>query len=170
MTEKLSVAELARTVNRWCEENRVEPASGQVGERVTERNIRYYRTLGLVDPPDAGAGRGYSEKHRLQVVAIRLLQARGLPLNRIQQLLYGRSLDDLRRIERQGLEEWKVEAVPAFRPAADESWRVTPLNDEFLLVSRRGRNLSETAREQILGILGDGGTNKRGGSAARLED
>ena len=170
MTEKLSVVELARAVNHWCAENRVEPASGQAGERVTERNIRYYRTLGLVDPPDAGAGRGYGEKHRLQLVAIRLLQARGVPLNRIQQLLYGRSVDDLRRIQKQGLEEWRAEAVPAFRPAAEESWRVTPLNDEFLLVSRHGRNVSEAARERILGVLGNGGTHKRGGSAARMED
>jgi DNA-binding transcriptional MerR regulator len=170
MTEMLSVAELARTVNRWCEENRVEPASGQAGVRVTERNIRYYRTLGLVDPPDTGAGRGYGEKHRLQLVAIRLLQARGLPLSRIQQLLYGRSLEDLRRIERQGLEEWKAEAVPVFRPAADESWRMTPLSDEFLLVSRNGRTVPEAVRERILELLGNGGTNKRGGRAARLED
>ena len=33
-----------------------------------------------MDAPLAGGGRGYGEKHRLQLVGIRLLQAEGLPL------------------------------------------------------------------------------------------
>src|SRR5439155_16344948 len=105
MNEMFSAEELAETVNEWCERHGVEPASGQAGERLTVRNIRYYRALGLLDPPLIGGGQGFGQKHRLQLVAIRLLQAQGLPLNRIQQLLFGRSLEDLKRIEKQGLAE-----------------------------------------------------------------
>ena len=51
-TELLSALDLAQTVNAWCDQHGVAPASGQAGQRITERNIRYYRSLGLLDPPD----------------------------------------------------------------------------------------------------------------------
>src|SRR5215475_3508569 len=103
MNEMLSAEELAESVNDWCQKHRVEPASGQAGERMTVRNIRYYRALGLLDPPTANGHHGFGEKHRLQLVAIRLLQAQGLPLQRIQELLFGRTLRELERIEKEGL-------------------------------------------------------------------
>ena len=165
MTEKFSMAELAGAVNRWCEAHGIVPASGQAGEQVTERNLRYYRTLGLVDAPESGGGQGYGSKHRLQVVAIRLLQAQGLTLTRIQQLLYGRSLADLKRIEKQGLAELPV-AATAFRPMADEAWRVTPLDDEFLLISRRGRVVPEAVRARLLAALENDGEQQGGLRAA----
>jgi hypothetical protein len=84
MPESLSLEELSQQVNAWCAEHGIEPASGQVGELVSERNVRYYRTLGLVDAPVDGR---YTEKHLLQLSAIRLLQAQGLPLRRIRELL-----------------------------------------------------------------------------------
>src|SRR3954469_4201951 len=98
----LSLPELADAVNDWCSEHDIEPANGQAGETVTERNIRFYRTMGLVDPPD---GAVYGEKHLLQLSAIRLLQAQGVPLRRIRDLLYGRSLAELREIRKRGLAE-----------------------------------------------------------------
>jgi DNA-binding transcriptional MerR regulator len=165
MRQTFSAAELAELVNRWCAEHRIAPVSGQAGERVTERNIRYYRTLGLVDAPESGGGQGYGEKHRLQVLAIRLLQAQGLPLTRIQQLLYGRSIEDLRRIEKQGLAELPAGAE-AFRPMADESWRVTPLDDEYLLISRRGRVVPEAVRARLLAALDNEGEQQGGQRAA----
>src|SRR4029077_19202110 len=105
MNEMFSAEQLAESINQWCERHGVSPASGQAGERMSVRSIRYYRTLGLLDPPLVGGGQGFGEKHRLQLVAIRLLQAQGLPLTRIQELLFGRTLEDLRRIEQQGLAE-----------------------------------------------------------------
>ena len=117
---------------------------------MTERNVRYYRTLALLDPPAAGGGQGYGEKHRLQLVAIRLLQAQGLPLNRIRDLLFGRTVEDLRTIEQRGLAEIEAAAVPHFRPSPAESWCVTPLDDEFLIVSRRGRSLPPDLRARLL--------------------
>src|SRR5678809_1032306 len=106
MNQSFSADQLAEIVNQWCEKHNVSPVNGQAGERMTVRNIRYYRTMGLLDPP-AGGGQGFSEKHRRQLVGIRLLQAQGLPLNRIQELLFGRSIEELQRIETEGLAEVK---------------------------------------------------------------
>ncbi len=153
MNERLSLSELAHAVNGWCEEHQIVPANGQAGEALSERNLRYYRSLGLIDPPVVGGGQGYGEKHRLQVSAIRLLQAQGLPLSRIRELLFGRDLAELRQIERQGLAERAGHRAHSFRPTLGEFWAVFPLDDSFLLVSRRGESISQEKREQILEIL-----------------
>jgi DNA-binding transcriptional MerR regulator len=153
MNDSFSVEELAQIVNDWCDEHSVSPASGQAGERISVRNIRYYRALGLLEPPLLGGGQGFGEKHRLQLVTIRLLQAQGLPLQRIQELLFGRSLEDLRRIEAQGLAELEQNSFTPFQPSATEAWRMTPLNDEFMLVSRRGRSIAPELRDRLLALL-----------------
>jgi len=153
MNEMFSAERLAEVVNEWCEKHGITPASGQTGERLSVRNIRYYRALGLLDPPLLGGGHGFSEKHRLQLVAVRLLQAQGLPLSRIQELLFGRPLEDLRRIEKQGLAEIGHTTVTPFRLSTAESWCVTPLNEEFMVVSRRGRSLSQELRDRLTAVL-----------------
>src|SRR5580698_7530423 len=133
-----SISELADRVNAWCSEHGIEPANGQSGELVSERNIRFYRTTGLVDAPESG-GAGYGERHFLQLAAVRLLQAQGLPLRRIRELLFGRPTAELREIQRQGLAEAKSLSVTrSLTPGAEELWRMIPINDEFLIVSRRG--------------------------------
>jgi len=139
-------------VNRWCQEHQIVPANGQTGEQITERNIRYYRTLGLVGAPDSG-GRGYRRLHRLQLIAIRLLQAQGLPLNRIRDLLYGRTLAELQEIEKRGLAELEATRVGQTRTVRQEFWSVMPLDDDFLLVSRRGRRIPAGVRERVLAAL-----------------
>jgi DNA-binding transcriptional MerR regulator len=153
MNEMFSAEELAEEVNQWCQRHGVVPASGQAGERMSERNVRYYRALGLLDPPESGGGKGFGEKHRLQLVGIRLLQAQGLPLNRIQELLFGRTLEELKRIENQGLQELTQSQTLAFHPSANEFWRVTPLDEEFMLVSRRGRGVGQELQGRILKLL-----------------
>lgn len=153
MDERYSLSELAERVNAWCDRRKVVPANGQAGEELTERNLRYYRSMGLVDPPVAGGGQGYGEKHRLQVVAIRLLQAQGLPLNRIRELLLGRDLAELRLIEKRGVDELDSRRKTFIQPATGESWIVYPLNDDYLVVSRRGRNLSPEQRNQMIEVL-----------------
>ena len=52
----------------------------------------------MLDAPESGAGRGYGRRHLLQLKAIRILQAHGLPLSRIQQLLFARSDKELEQI------------------------------------------------------------------------
>lgn len=161
MSALLSLEELSDRINGWCDEHGIAPASGQAGETVSERNIRYYRTLGLVDAPEGG---GYGEKHLLQLTAIRLLQAQGQPLRRIRELLYGRPLVELREIRRRGLAEAKrvTTAMRVTLPVQDELWRAIPLDDEFLLISRRGRPLTPFQREAVLHALrSDSETNHK---------
>jgi DNA-binding transcriptional MerR regulator len=160
MQASFSLEELSERINSWCEEHEVIPASGQAGEIVSERNIRYYRTLGLIDAPEGG---GYGEKHLLQLTAVRLLQAQGLPLRRIRELLYGRSVQELREIRRRGLSEAQRMTTGArmAMPVGDELWRAIPLNEEFLLVSRRGTPLTPAQREAVLLALGSGSEKPR---------
>ncbi|MEO8426181.1 MAG: MerR family transcriptional regulator [Verrucomicrobiota bacterium] len=153
MDKRFSISELVDTVNQWCDKHGIVPASNQAGERITERNVRFYRTMGLVDASESGGGQGYSEKHKLQVIAVRLLQSQGVPLRRIRELLLGRSLADLRRVEKEGLAEARLTPLPAFRLVPGEDWRMTPLDGEFLLVSRHNRTLSSELLEQIRDLL-----------------
>src|ERR1700724_2280941 len=100
MTSEYSLEELAAEVQAWAERHQVHPANGQSAEELTERTIRYYRTLGLLDPPQGSYAKTFSEKHRLQLIAIRLYQSQGLPLRKIRDELYGKSLEDLRALEK----------------------------------------------------------------------
>jgi DNA-binding transcriptional MerR regulator len=55
------------------------------------RTVRYYTTLGLLDRPDiVGRQARYGQRHLLQLLAIKGLQKRSLPLAEIQERLYGR--------------------------------------------------------------------------------
>jgi len=65
--------------------------SGRVRVVPDRRSIRWYTTIGLVDRPAAHRGRTamYGHRHLLQLVAIKRLQARGLPLVAIQAELAG---------------------------------------------------------------------------------
>ncbi|MGH7143859.1 MAG: MerR family transcriptional regulator [Planctomycetota bacterium] len=52
------------------------------------RTLRYYQTLGLIDRPVRYNGRSvYLQRHLLQLVAVKLLQADQYTLSKIQQLL-----------------------------------------------------------------------------------
>jgi DNA-binding transcriptional MerR regulator len=148
----MSLEALCERLNEWCDTHRVVPASGQAGERMTERSVRYYRTLGLVDAPEGG---GYGEKHLLQLMAARLLQAQGLPLRRIRELLYGRSVDELREVRDRGLAEAgrAAAARQISLPVAHELWRMMPLDDDFLLVSRRGTLLTPAQCDAVRAAL-----------------
>lgn len=149
----MTLDDLSQKVNAWCETHAIAPANGQAAEALTERTIRYYRTLSLIDAPNT-EGDPYGEKHLLQLVAIKLSQAQGLPLRRIRELLFGRTLEQLREIERRGAREAKDQRDAAgLFPASDELWRMTPLDGDFLLVSRTGRDLRPEQRRAILKVL-----------------
>jgi hypothetical protein len=142
MTEGMTLPELVEAVNVWCEEHRVEPANGQAADRLSERNVRFYRTTGLLEAPVSADGRGYGEIHRLQLIAVRLLQAQGLPLRRIRELLHGRTLEDLREIEKRGIAELaaaRCGGPDGLAATGTGTWSVAALDEDFLLVSRRGR-------------------------------
>jgi MerR-like DNA binding protein len=76
--------------------------SGRVRDLPDRRAIRWYTTIGLVDRPVAHRGRTalYGPRHMLQLVAVKRLQARGLPLVAIQQELAGATDAQLARVAR----------------------------------------------------------------------
>jgi DNA-binding transcriptional MerR regulator len=127
---------LADAVNDWCAEKGFVPVSGQAAENLSQRSLRYYRTLGLLDGPQAGDGTAYGERHFLQLASIRALQSRGMPLRRIQELLYGRDDANLRELlTRAKREQQPVATMPPF---SAETWNVTPLEGSFALIGRDG--------------------------------
>jgi DNA-binding transcriptional MerR regulator len=156
VTKEFSLEELAQAVRDWYEEHSVFPANGQAAEELTERSIRYYRTLGLLDPPVGNYIKTFTDKHRLQLIAIRLYQAQGLPLRKIRDELYGKSLDDLEALEKQAGKQGKHSlsiSAPLQMPVAGESWSVVPLTDEFLLVSRQNKQVPRGIVEKINQLL-----------------
>jgi DNA-binding transcriptional MerR regulator len=77
-------------------------SSGRVRDVPDRRAIRWYTTIGLIDRPLAHRGRTalYGPRHLLQLVAVKRLQARGLPLVAIQQELAGATDTELGRVAR----------------------------------------------------------------------
>ena len=77
-------------------------ASGRVRAVPDRRAIRWYTTIGLIDRPAGHRGRTalYGPRHLLQLVAVKRLQASGLPLVSIQQELAGASDTQLARVAR----------------------------------------------------------------------
>src|SRR2546430_9594341 len=88
------------------------------------RTVRYYTTLGLLDRPAiVGRQARYRQRHLLQLLAIKGLQVRALPLAEIQERLYGRSDAELEAlIEALGREAADTPAPP---PAAIRVREVT---------------------------------------------
>jgi DNA-binding transcriptional MerR regulator len=76
--------------------------SGRVRAVPDRRAIRWYTTIGLIDRPVAHRGRTalYGPRHLLQLVAVKRLQAKGLPLVAIQQELAGATDGQLARVAR----------------------------------------------------------------------
>jgi len=93
--------------------------SGRVRDLPDQRAIRWYTTIGLVDRPAATRGRTamYGPRHLLQLVAIKRLQARGLPLVAIQAELAGATDAQLARVA-QVTEAADPPAAPTRPPAA----------------------------------------------------
>src|ERR1700761_4466426 len=113
--------------------------NGQVRDRPDVRTIRYYATLGLVDPPAEMTGRTarYGPRHLLQVMAVKAVQARGDSLADAQRTLVGASDEELRTAIGPGLPA-ALTALPspapvtspveseARRAAGYQFWRAAP--------------------------------------------
>lgn len=150
----MSHDELVERLNVWRQQHGIAPASGQASEEISARTLRYYRATGLMDAPSAGRGRGYTERHFLQCAAVRLLQGQGLPLNRIHTLLFGRPDEELRRVVDEGVKSLaELPVSPAMKLPVAETWNVTPLSGEWLLVSRHGGSASPEVLEKIRKLL-----------------
>lgn len=97
-------------------------ASRRVRWEPNERLVRYYTTLGLLDRPTELRGRVayYRDRHLLQLLAIKILQARGSNLQTIQEELAGQT--DARLATLIGLpSDWRTRpAVGARAPAVEK--------------------------------------------------
>jgi DNA-binding transcriptional MerR regulator len=150
-----SLEELVAAVNDWCEAHAVLPANGQASEKLTPRNVHYYRSLGMVDAPTAGGASpaAFRDRQRLQLIAIRLLQAQGQSLKRIRALLFGRSDAELREVERRGLAEWTATEKTVPRLGRRERWESIPLGEDFVLLCRDGSAPDDATLQRISALL-----------------
>ncbi len=101
--------------------------SGRVRDVPDRRTIRYYGTLGLIDPPAGFRGRTalYHRRHLWQLVAIKRLQARGLTLTEVQQRLLG--LSDVRLRQLADVPEDRPDSPPNAATAEEEPfWKTEP--------------------------------------------
>lgn len=112
--ERYTLDELVQRVTDEVMRLRLPQPNGQVSAVPDGRTLRYYGTLGLLDRPVEVRGRRayYGPRHLLQAVAVKALQAEGLPLQEIQHRLAGRSDEELRQL--------------SARPSATRFWRTAP--------------------------------------------
>ena len=91
-------------------------ANGRVRDVPNERLIRWYVTVGLVDPPLSRRGRvaRYGRRHLLQLVAVKRRQAEGRSLAEIQAELTGATDEALGAVARVP----DIEPAPPAAPAA----------------------------------------------------
>jgi len=113
-TDRFPLDELSRRVAQRLAAAPLRQTNGQVAAVPDARTLRYYTTLGLLDRPLEVRGRRafYGERHVLQTLAVKALQAEGHALAEIQRQLNGLTDDDLRAI--------------AARPDANRFWPATP--------------------------------------------
>lgn len=97
---ELTIGELAATASAAVSAADVRGANRRVTDLPDERTIRWYATIGLLDKPSGNRGRTalYGERHLLQLVAIKRLQAEGYTLAEIQDELVGATDRTLRKV------------------------------------------------------------------------
>ena len=126
---RYTIAELADAGAAALDALGIAARNGQVRDRPDVRTIRYYGTLGLVDRPAEMTGRTalYGDRHLLQVLAVKALQARGATLADVQRTLVGASEPELRAAVGPGLPGAlaAVAGPPPARPGP-AFWRTPP--------------------------------------------
>lgn len=98
MSDRWKIGELQEMAARALSRVRYEePESKRVRAVPDTRTIRYYTTLGLIDPPAEMQGRTafYGRRHILQLVCIKRLQAAGTSLAEVQAKLAGATDEQL---------------------------------------------------------------------------
>lgn len=81
----MDIDELCTAVNRRLRAEKIKVEDGRTAGRVTPRNVRYYRTIGLLSPPERAGGRAnYTNSHLDEIVRIKRSQAEGRSLEEIR--------------------------------------------------------------------------------------
>ncbi|WP_262402522.1 helix-turn-helix domain-containing protein [Actinomadura sp. CNU-125] len=81
-----TIGELADRATAALADHDSPPVNGRVRDLPNERLIRWYTTIGLIDPPLGRRGRTalYGRRHLLQLVAVKRRQATGRSIAEIQ--------------------------------------------------------------------------------------
>ncbi|NJD63288.1 MAG: succinate CoA transferase [Deltaproteobacteria bacterium] len=114
--EDLTLEELVALASRWTPVMAGKQGRYKVAEVASERTIRYYATTGLIDRPlrYSGTRAVYGYRHFLQVLVVKALQSRDLPLRKIRAMIGGRADDYLEAVlQRMESDRWEsVELRP----------------------------------------------------------
>ncbi|MEW6730697.1 MAG: MerR family transcriptional regulator [Acidobacteriota bacterium] len=136
-TVSLTLEELSNEVTRLLTMHGLlgTQQDGRVSAAPDIRTIRYYTTLGLLDRPKMiGRQAQYGRRHLLQLLAIKALQGRSMPLAEIQAKLYGCSDVELEALLAAVSQEqtqqseirplyWReITIEPGLKLLAEESW------------------------------------------------
>ena len=126
-------------------------ANGRVRDVPNERLVRWYVTVGLVDPPLSRRGRvaRYGRRHLLQLVAVKRRQAEGRSLAEIQAELAGATDEALAAVAR----------VPDTQPAPDVVLPAAPTRFWTRSAAQRDPAAAEEPEEQNPGSEGAGDRN-----------
>lgn len=124
-----TIDELARHAAGALDAAGVGTPNGRVTAAPDRRTIRWYTTIGLVDPPLRTRGRTarYGERHLLQLLAIKRRQAGGRSLTEIQAELAGATDTTLRRIAGPAAPAPPPAPAPAPEPAPDLAAEPVPV-------------------------------------------
>src|SRR5688572_2591717 len=122
---------LAELAERALAEGYEGSPDGRIRDVPDLRTVRYYTTIGLLDRPAELRGRTayYGRRHLLQLVAIKRLQAQGLPLVRVQEELAGiptSALARLARVPPEVIETSGDEPAPPPSPRPAAFWKAEP--------------------------------------------
>jgi DNA-binding transcriptional MerR regulator len=132
-----TIDELADRATQTLAEGGVRAPNGRVSAAPDRRAIRWYATIGLLDPPLRTRGRvaRYGERHLLQLVAVKRRQAEGRSLAEIQSELAGATDATLRQVAGlAGSTRYQVTALP--EPDRAKFWRERPAPAATAAVAR----------------------------------
>jgi DNA-binding transcriptional MerR regulator len=162
MIEKsLSLEELSNEVEELLDQRGLLDVQedGRVSAVPDARTIRYYTTLGLLERPKIVARQAsYGKRHVLQLLAIKSLQGMSMPLEEIQERLYGKSdreleailesISNKRKVPRNEINPlvWREIIIePGLKIMAEQKWQPS---DEEALAKRIRTAIAAFAKEE----------------------
>lgn len=163
----MSLEELTRTAGLQLEDMGLlqAQADGRVTAAPDARTVRYYGTLGLVDRPEIVEREArYGRRHLLQLVAVKALQSRGLPLSDVQARLYACSNSELENLLKAVTQDRPK--PPAVQPLR---WREVTVEPGFKILVEDGwvSRLSSAALEERIRAAVAALSTPEGGSHGR---
>ena len=154
--EVVNLDELCAEVNRLLLVRGISVADGRTASVVTPRNVRYYRTIGLLKPPTRLDGRAeYEQSHINEIIAVKQAQHDGVTL---EQLLEQRNETETEEID-----------ISLMLNHSFNSFSKTPPTLNFLVTKAEALELNVDSSEShaVFGWSIFIGTNTLSGSGSR---